>query len=60
MNGIDSVFLMGTWVEVGTEGEIRRGKMMVDIAKEKKLDIRYTSLFELHKISIDSSSRKRY
>jgi hypothetical protein len=24
------------------------------IAKEKKLDIRYTSLFELHKISIDS------
>jgi len=25
-NGIDSVFLMGTWTEVGTEGEIRRGK----------------------------------
>jgi hypothetical protein len=24
------------------------------IVKEKKLDIRYTSLFELHKISIDS------
>jgi hypothetical protein len=29
---------MGTWVEVGTEGEIRRGKMMVDIAKEKKIE----------------------
>jgi uncharacterized protein YbjT (DUF2867 family) len=37
-NGIDSVFLMGTWVEVGTEGETRRGKMMVDIAKEKKVE----------------------
>ena len=29
---------MGTWVEVGTEGETRRGKMMVDIAKEKKIE----------------------
>jgi uncharacterized protein YbjT (DUF2867 family) len=37
-NSIDSVFLMGTWVEVGTEGETRRGKMMVDIAKEKKIE----------------------
>ena len=37
-NGIDSVFLMGTWVEVGTEGETRRGKMMADIAKEKKIE----------------------
>ena len=37
MNGIDSVFLMGTPVEVGTEGEIRRGKMMVDILKRRKL-----------------------
>ena len=37
-NGIDSVFLMGTWVEVGTEGETRRGKMMVDIVKEKKIE----------------------
>jgi uncharacterized protein YbjT (DUF2867 family) len=37
-SGIDSVFLMGTPVEVGTEGEIRRGKMMVDIAKEKKIE----------------------
>jgi uncharacterized protein YbjT (DUF2867 family) len=37
-NGVDSVFLMGTWVEVGTEGETRRGKMMVDIVKEKKIE----------------------
>jgi uncharacterized protein YbjT (DUF2867 family) len=37
-NGVDSVFLMGTWVEVGTEGETRRGKMMVDIAKVKKIE----------------------
>jgi uncharacterized protein YbjT (DUF2867 family) len=37
-NGVNSVFLMGTWVEVGTEGETRRGKMMVDIAKEKKIE----------------------
>jgi uncharacterized protein YbjT (DUF2867 family) len=37
-NGIDSVFLMGTWVEVGTEGETRRGKMMVDIGKEKNIE----------------------
>ena len=29
---------MGTWVEVGTEGETRRGKMMVDITKEKKIE----------------------
>ena len=25
-NGLDSVFLMGTWDEDGTEGETRRGK----------------------------------
>jgi uncharacterized protein YbjT (DUF2867 family) len=37
-NGVDSVFLMGTWVEVGTEGETRRGKMMVDIGKEKNIE----------------------
>ena len=29
---------MGTWVEVGTEGETRRGKMMVDMTKEKKIE----------------------
>jgi len=49
-NGIDSVFLMGTWVEVGTEGEIRRGKMMVDIAKEKKIEhIVYSSVVNADK-----------
>ena len=36
-NGLDSVFLMGTWTEDGTEGETRRGKMMTDVAKEKKV-----------------------
>ena len=35
--GVDSVFLMGTFAEDGTEGETRRGKMMADIAKEKKV-----------------------
>ena len=50
MNGIDSVFLMGTWIEVGTEGEIRRGKMMVDIAKEKKIEhIVYSSVVNADK-----------
>jgi uncharacterized protein YbjT (DUF2867 family) len=50
MNGIDSVFLMGTWVEVGTEGETRRGKMMVDIAKEKKIEhIVYSSVVNADK-----------
>ena len=49
-NDIDSVFLMGTWVEVGTEGEIRRGKMMVDIAKEKKIEhIVYSSVVNADK-----------
>lgn len=49
-NGIDSVFLMGTPVEVGTEGEIRRGKMMVDIAKEKKIEhIVYSSVVNADK-----------
>jgi len=49
-NGIDSVFLMGTWVEVGTEGETRRGKMMVDIAKEKKIEhIVYSSVVNADK-----------
>ena len=49
-SGIDSVFLMGTWVEVGTEGEIRRGKMMVDIAKEKKIEhIVYSSVVNADK-----------
>jgi len=37
VNGIDSIFLMGTPFEDGIEGEIRRGKMMPDIAKEKNI-----------------------
>ena len=49
-SGIESVFLMGTPVEVGTEGEIRRGKMMVDIAKEKKIEhIVYSSVVNADK-----------
>jgi uncharacterized protein YbjT (DUF2867 family) len=31
---VESVFLMGTPFEDGTEGEIRRGKLMTDIAKK--------------------------
>ena len=37
VNGVDSIFLMGTPFEDGIEGEIRRGKMMADIAKEKSV-----------------------
>ena len=36
-NGVDSVFLMATPAGDGPEGETRRGKMMTDIAKEKKV-----------------------
>lgn len=36
-NGVDSVFLVGTPAGDGPEGETRRGKMMTDIAKEKKV-----------------------
>jgi len=36
-NGVDSVFLMGTPAGDGPEDESRIGKMMVDIAKEKKV-----------------------
>lgn len=35
---VESVFLMGTPFEDGTEGEIRRGKFMADIAKENKVE----------------------
>jgi len=50
VNGIDSVYLMGTFIEGGTEGEIRRGKMMVDIAKEKKIEhIVYSSVVNADK-----------
>jgi len=35
---VQSVFLMGTPFEDGTEGEIRRGKLMADIAKENDIE----------------------
>jgi uncharacterized protein YbjT (DUF2867 family) len=35
---VESVFLMGTPFEDGTEGEIRRGKSMADIAKENNIE----------------------
>jgi uncharacterized protein YbjT (DUF2867 family) len=35
---IESIFLMGTPFEVGTEGETRRGKLVADIAKENKVE----------------------
>jgi uncharacterized protein YbjT (DUF2867 family) len=35
---VDSIFLMGTPFEDGTEGEIRRGKLMADIAKENNVE----------------------
>ncbi|MFL6343403.1 MAG: NmrA/HSCARG family protein [Nitrososphaeraceae archaeon] len=38
VNGIDSIFLMGTPFEDGTEAETRRGKLMADIAKENSIE----------------------
>src|ERR671918_685388 len=35
---VQSIFLMGTPFEDGTEGETRRGKLMADIAKENKVE----------------------
>jgi uncharacterized protein YbjT (DUF2867 family) len=35
---VQSVFLMGTPFEDGTEGETRRGKLMADIAKENNIE----------------------
>src|SRR5919106_812165 len=35
---VESIFPMGTPFEDGTEGETRRGKLMVDIAKENKVE----------------------
>src|SRR5919205_1002598 len=35
---VESVFLMGTPFEDGTEGEIRRGKLMADIAKQNNIE----------------------
>src|ERR1051325_11457568 len=38
VKNVESVFLMGTPFEDGTEGEIRRGKLMADIAKESNIE----------------------
>jgi uncharacterized protein YbjT (DUF2867 family) len=35
---VESIFLMGTPFEDGAEGEIRRGKLMADIAKENSIE----------------------
>jgi uncharacterized protein YbjT (DUF2867 family) len=35
---VQSIFLMGTPFEDGTEGETRRGKVMADIAKDNKVE----------------------
>jgi uncharacterized protein YbjT (DUF2867 family) len=35
---VESVFLMGTPFEDGTEGEIRRGKLMANIAKDNNVE----------------------
>jgi uncharacterized protein YbjT (DUF2867 family) len=35
---VESIFLMGTPFEDGTEGETRRGKLMADIAKENRVE----------------------
>src|SRR3954452_1499064 len=38
INNVESVFLMGTPFEDGTEGEIRRGKLLANIAKDKGIE----------------------
>jgi uncharacterized protein YbjT (DUF2867 family) len=38
VNGIDSIFLMGTPFEDGAEGETRRGKLVADIAKGNNVE----------------------
>jgi uncharacterized protein YbjT (DUF2867 family) len=35
---VESIFLMGTPFEDGTEGETRRGKLMADVSKENKVE----------------------
>src|SRR5215472_9184204 len=37
IKGVDSIFLMGTPFEDGPEAETRRGKQVVDIAQEEKI-----------------------
>ena len=47
---VESVFLMGTPFEDGTEGETRRGKFMADIAKENKVEhLVYSSVANANK-----------
>jgi len=47
---VESVFLMGTPFEDGTEGETCRGKMMADIAKENSIDhLVYSSVASAYK-----------
>jgi uncharacterized protein YbjT (DUF2867 family) len=42
---VESVFLMGTPFEDGTEGETRRGKLMADVAKENSIEhLAYSSV----------------
>jgi uncharacterized protein YbjT (DUF2867 family) len=38
IKGVDSIFLMGTPFEDGPEAETRRGKQVVDIAQEEKIE----------------------
>jgi uncharacterized protein YbjT (DUF2867 family) len=47
---VNSIFLMGTPFEDGTEGEIRRGKLMADIAKENGIEhLVYSSVANANK-----------
>jgi len=47
---VESVFLMGTPFEDGTEGEIRRGKLMANIAKENNVEhLVYSSVANANK-----------
>jgi uncharacterized protein YbjT (DUF2867 family) len=50
VKNVQSVFLMGTPFEDGTEGETRRGKLMADIAKENKVEhLVYSSVANANK-----------
>ena len=50
---VQSIFLMGTPFEDGTEGEIRRGKLMADIAKDNNIKhLVYSSVANADKIQV--------
>jgi uncharacterized protein YbjT (DUF2867 family) len=50
VKNVQSIFLMGTPFEDGTEGETRRGKLMADIAKENKVEhLVYSSVANANK-----------